>query len=220
MRYVNFLTFHRLGRMPQVLLALGLLALVLAAGGATAKPAEASESTEYDILVMFDSVRWTAIDDGVFDGDAEVFGLLTARNLTGASPVIVRQLGDRLNPARCSSGWTGLGPCKKDVVTGTTFQFSQTPLALSAASGLPASAYFPNSHGGSLKWRPQDTIRIALDLKDYDAGSANDPICSPSRDFTFTETQLQQLNVSRTLTFSNAHGTCEVGIRLKRFLAL
>src|SRR5215207_4114505 len=109
MQTSNILRFHRLGRMPMLMLAAGVLALALVAiGGATAKRADAATNT-YTLEVSFESLRFTDIDDGLGNNRAELYGFLEANGNAPNSKFHGLMLGTWGNPGVCGADWTGAG---------------------------------------------------------------------------------------------------------------
>lgn len=209
----------RLPKKPLLGLAVLAVALVVA-GGAAARRADAAGT--YNILVSWESVQWTAIDDGGADHDAEVYGTLQA-NSYSTSQVVKRKMGND-GKGTCTSAWYGIdGRCNKKVNVGTPYGFLNTGLSSSTAPNQPASNYTQANNSFKVQAYAQQATGTAgfffyANLSDYDAISANDGICQAFGFFNFTDAQLQTLNTMKFLTgsYSQSDGTCEVGIRLQR----
>jgi hypothetical protein len=203
----------RLPKKP--LLGLAVLALaLLAAGGGMAKRADAA--TIYTIEVSWDYAHWSAIDDGILDHTAEVYGTLQADSWT-MSEHAYRMLGNA-GAGTCSAQWSGSGPCNKKVSVGPWYNFAQTPLSSSKSANQPAYKYTLDNNKMYFQVAAGNYLSFIVMLSDYDATSANDPMCQLTGDFKYTDAQLQTLNYTQMLQQQSAtsDGTCEVAIHLRR----
>jgi hypothetical protein len=182
MQTSNILRFHRLGRMPMLMLAAGVLALALVAiGGATAKRADAAITT-YTVEVSFESLRFSDIDDGFANNDAELFG--TIQSYFYGHDWSRRMIGTINNPGVCGTSWTGSGQCYKTVDENVTNFFSQTPMC---QADIHKNCVAPYATGNN-KMRFQVTVTpdnyldirtngISVNLRDYDKSSDPDTMC-------------------------------------------
>jgi hypothetical protein len=213
--------FNLIKRLPKKpLLGPAVLALALvAAGGGMAKRADAAGT--YTIEVSWDYVHWSSIDDGVFDHTAEVYGTLGAHNNTTAQNAY-RMMGNA-GHGTCTAQWPDLyttkliGPCNKKVDVGPYYYFHQTPLSPFTSANQPAGNYTYQNNKVFLQVSAGQSLTFIVDLWDYDATSANDPMCRMGGTFTFTDAQLQTLSVSPTLkSLGASDGTCTVGFQLHR----
>jgi hypothetical protein len=210
----RFNVIKRLPRKP--LIGLALLGLALTMGAGAAKQAEAGASTPYQIEVTWNGVKWFEIDDGFGNFDFEVYGTVRATNSSsGVSQV--RMVGDTGNPGRCSaSDWDGGGPCTKQVGRRLTYNFFETPLSSSTATGQGGINYSFNNNKVFLTVRPGETVRFAVRLFDYDATSANDNACIASASYTLSEAQLQGLHFLSSHTYNDGDANCDVSFTMRR----
>jgi len=208
--------FSILKRLPKTpLLGLAALALaVAAAAGGAAKHADAA--TTYNIEVTFDHVRWSAINDGLGDHTAEVYGELSADASGGGG---ARQLGHG-GRTSSSSGWTASNAwSNKKVDVGPAFFFAQTPLTASPDLDPPTSSYAFNNNKFVVRVAPGARLITRARLEDYDAASADDNMCMMTGSFTFSDLQLQTLNKDVSLNpmpDTSTDGSCVVVVHLRR----
>jgi hypothetical protein len=226
MRSFNILGFNRLGRLPRLLLAFGVLAMVVAAGaGMAARPADAAPSGQYQLRVTWETVKFTNINDcsagGVNCNVAEVYGWL---HVDAAHPANL-DLGE-WGGGSCEAAWAGgdaTGPCRKTVTSGTTYKFNETSLCYNVSTG--ACYVFGNE--SFVDVYPGQHIGLQTYLWDYDPTvfDADDLLCWPTtpgdKNFKipgFTLAELQTLNRTFTMTYNNpqGHGGCEVTVRISR----
>lgn len=201
----------------KAILGLAVLGLTLAAGGASAKQASAGPTTPYTMEVSWNRVKWSEIDDGFANLDFELYGTLHATNLNNGSGG-VRMIGDTGNPGRCSSGtWDGSGPCTKEVGTGLSYYFKDTPLSASTATGQGGINYAYNNNKVYVTMRPGDTLRLSARLYDYDATSGNDNACVGTINLTLSEAQLKGQDwTSPGIQYEDGDAKCFVEFRLRQ----
>lgn len=221
--------FNLTKRLPKKpLLGLALLAVaLLAAGGGMAKRADAA--TTYTIQVEWQWVHWSAIDDGLGDHTAEVYGTLAAYN-NATYQKAYRSLGNG-GKGTCTSNWSGpmnpgdpnvnqWGLCNKRVTAGPTYyDFAKTRLSPLITSNQPDGNYTLYNNKVTLQVSAGQSLTFVANLKDYDALSANDSMCHVGGSFTFTDAQLQGLyNTGKELKqpIGSSDGTCNVMVALTR----
>jgi len=213
----RFTLIKRLPKKPMLAVALVAVAL-LAAGGRAATHADAAST--YTIEVSWDYVHWSAIDDGISDHTAEVFGTLQAGNAALGQHQF-RMMGNA-GKGTCSAQWPDysanlVGPCNKKVDVGPYYYFAKTPLSASTSANQPAGNYTLQNNKVYLQAVAGQSLTFIVNLSDYDATSANDPMCQLGGSVSFTDAQLQTLNANPTLQpNTSSNGTCTVGLHLRR----
>jgi hypothetical protein len=225
MRCINIPKFNRLGRMPMLMLAAGVLALALVAiGGATAKRADAAIGT-YTLEVSFEFLRFADINDGFANNDAELFGTIDAW-LDGSNNSPQLMIGTYNNPGVCGTSWTGSGQCYKTVNENVTNFFSQTPMC---PADLGENCIAPYATGNN-KMRFQVTVTpdnsqlsrsasISVNLRDYDKTSGNDRMCVINQGLSFYGSEVATLD--KTIDYHGDRylpqdGDCTVRVRFHR----
>jgi hypothetical protein len=219
--------FHLIKRLPKKpLVGLALLAVIfLAAGGGVARRADAAGS--YTIQVTWSYVHWSAIDDGLGDHTAEVYGTLGAHN-NATNQHVYRTLGNG-GKGTCTSDWSGpvnpgdstlnqWGLCNKRVNVGPYHYFAKTRLSPFPSANQPDGNYTLYNNIVTLQVAAGQSLTFISDLSDYDALSANDPMCHVGGTFSFTDAQLQTLHAGKPLQqpIGSSDGTCMVMIELNR----
>ena len=211
---IGFNILKRLPKKPLLGLALLAVAIGAAAGGA-AKHADAA--TTYNVEVTFDHVRWSAINDGLGDHTAEVYGELSA-DISGFGGG-ARQLGHG-GRTSSSSDWTAANAwSNKKVTEGPAFFFAQTPLTASRDLDPPTSSYAFNNNKIVVRVAPGARLITRARLEDYDAASADDNMCMMTGSFTFSDLQLQTLNKDvslKPMSDTSTDGSCVVVVHLRR----
>jgi len=223
MQTSNILRFHRLGRMPMLMLAAGVLALALVAiGGATAKRADAATNT-YTFEVSFESLRFTDIDDGVANNRAELYGFLEANGNAPNSKFHGSMIGTWGNPGVCGADWTGSGQCYKRVDEGVTYFFSQTPMCNSSSYAMSCSApYATNNNKVRVTMSADPTsaatvaVGISISLNDYDSGSSDDLLCARLTWLNIASSKIPTLDQTFDMHDSAHDGDCTVRVRVRR----
>jgi hypothetical protein len=227
MRCSNILKFNRIGRMPKLVLALGVLALAVAVSGAAAATKAEAASGTYTLEISYESVRFADIDDGLANNTAELYGSIGAYKNGGVHEQ--RMLGSWANPGVCSASWTGSGQCNKKVSEGITNFFAQTPLCAQSFNFCTAPyATGNNKFRTTMTVDPSSSadvfVAIQFTLMDYDSGAddilcTNHPNVNPVAPWTglyFQSSQVATLDKTYTLHDNAYDGDCFVTIRVRR----
>jgi hypothetical protein len=233
MHRLHILTFPHLGRMPKLMVALGLFALVIAAGGAKAAPAKAAVTGTTEIT--FDSITFDRLDDGIqapglTDARADVYGVFGIRVKENSGRRKELGIATWNNAAGCSNA-TPYGPwhlyqtwsamdskCTKEVFEGTAYGFGDAPLCTTdIASHACVSGYGYGNNKLRMVMTSGETLIPYVRLYDYDSASGNDLICAvelpiPFSDASFVHGATGYYGMAKGF---NGYGSCTVSFHLR-----
>jgi hypothetical protein len=206
-------------RLPKKsVVGLAVLGIALVAGGGAAKHAEAA-GEGHTIEVSFETLKFSAIDDGLFDSTAEASGELRVIN-HNTSEEGIKLFGTAFAKISCSASWIGgAGQCNKKVDENTTYFFSQTGICTATRGLACAGPYFTGNNKVFLhNVKANDQITFHANMFDYDAGSANDNLCNKSASLRFTDLELRNMNRTFQMNQGGANddGVCTVRFNLRR----
>jgi hypothetical protein len=239
MHRFHILRFPQLGRAPRLLLALGVLAVVVAAGGAKATPAKAA--TYGVIEITFDNVSFERLNDGNLKPGqvrerADVYGVI---GFLTPGPGIHREerlIGTWNNTAGCNNQaappnrtyltWSANGiQCTKEVFQSSSFVYGfadvpmcrTDPFALPNHVCLPLYTYVRNNNTLTMSVQAGQTLVPYVTLYDADPSSSSDPVCVISLNLPITEASLVPGAAGNYVMAQgyNGYGSCTVRFRLR-----